>query len=157
MKKAPLKRKDDPRTLEIQKDLYSKIKIIANEKELGMAAAAYMIGCNAGMGTRMNKNQDMFLYSFIRLADILGYELVLAKSNMPLDWSKDKVLLQRYEKYKTQQLNAKRKERGLPENGERLIRVRTKGKPARESRVVIISRKSIKDVHNEQDDIFKLT
>jgi len=150
------KRKDHDGTLALRDALYKRIILIAKDEGVGINALAYMIGANASLGSTMKKNKDMSLYTLIRIMYALGYEITISKSDNPIKWSDDKVLTQRYETYKTKQLNAKRRERGQPENS-KLIRVRTKGKPANESRVVIISRKSIRDVQDEQDDIFSVT
>lgn len=148
----PIKRKDDPRILEMRKALYKKIRATCKKEKMPVSVLAYLIRANANLGGILKNNKDMSIYTVINAMSVLGYELSFTRNEDEFNWKKDKILNQRYEKFKYNQRAAKRKPRGLP--AEDYIRVRTKGKRAYDGKIVIISRRSIQAVQKQKDDLF---
>lgn len=142
--------KSNPETLAARKKLYASLFQACKEEKTPVNGLAYMVGVNANTVQSMRKNRDMALYSFLRLADALGYEVMLAKKSEVKKWNERPELMSRLVRFKQKQLYAKRKQRNQPTEGFLPVRERVK---LPKSIKTIISRRSLAELQRKQDDI----
>lgn len=91
--------------------------------------------------------------NLLRMMEVLGYEIVLAKRTDARQISQDPDAMLKISQFKTQQLNAKRKERGQPE-GRLPTKVRVRKSKVGENTLLIHSRRDILKSAEGANDIF---
>lgn len=93
--------------------------------------------------------------NLLRIMNVLGYEIVMAKRMDARQISQDPDAMAKIKQFKINQLNAKRKERGLPE-GRLPTKVRVRKDKIGENTLLIHSRRDIVKSAESEDDIFNL-
>lgn len=141
----------DPKTLSARKALYKRIfNACANDK-MSLNAMAFIAGVNANTIQSIRHNKDMSLYGLIRLANVLGFDVVLAAKSDHVNWKDDEQLVEKYKQFKIKSLDAKRKQRGQP-TGDLPIKIRVKR--SKGGVTPIISRSGISEIQFQQSNIF---